>query len=449
MNITIQRHFVSIIYFVNLIGASALAMGDRGEIDARLAGQYFREARAICNRDAGQLWGVSVCGPMLFVDPGSRAVVANQPDQDGLLRKRDGVFAGRFPTDKIIANTATRWAGTDWAMILWPLPHDERSRGRLMAHEAWHRVQPGLLRKVKMDPAPSASNSPNSHLDTRDGRVFLQLEWRALEAALPAPGQQRYTCVEDALVFRAYRRSLFPNSAAEERGLELNEGLAEYTGIRLSTKSDREAINDAVAGLRQGVQRETFVRSFAYASGPPYGLLLDDAAPGWRKALTVADDLGDLTRSALSIVLPAELQDEAHDRAKRYDGEQLAADEAERETTRQRRLARHRARFVDGPILVIPLRGANVQFNPGNLQPFGDLGTVYPTMTLTDAWGMLTVTKGALLNTGWSEVRVTAPKATTTLPIKGDGWILELKKGWALQAGTRTGDYFLVRSTGG
>jgi hypothetical protein len=231
--------------------------------------------------------------------------------------------------------------------------------------------------------------------------------------------------------------------------LELNEGLAEYTGIRLSTKSDREAIDDAAAGLRQGTQRETFVRSFAYASGPAYGLLLDDAAPGWRKALTVADDLGDLTRLALSIVLPTALQDEAQHRAKQYDGEQLAADETERETARQRRLAQHRASFVDGPILVIPLRGANVQFNPGNLQPFGDLGTVYPTMTLTDAWGMLTVTKGALLNTGWSEVRVTAPKDATTRPIKGDGWTLELKKGWVLQAGKRTGDYLLVRSTGG
>ncbi len=89
-----------------------------------------------------------------------------------------------------------------------------------------------------------------------------------------------------------------------------------------------------------------------------------------------------------------------------------------------------------------------MQFNPGNLQPLGDLGTIYPTMTLTDAWGFLTVEKGALLNTNWSELRVTAPKNTTARPVKGDGWTLELKKGWKLQPGKRTGNYVLARSTG-
>lgn len=292
-------------------------------------------------------------------------------------------------------------------------------------------------------------NTSNSHLDTRDGRIFLQLEWRALEAALRKPVPDRRSAVEDALVFRAYRRSLSPSAAAGERDLELNEGIAEYTGVRLSTQSDREAIDDCVAGLGRGTQTETFVRSFAYASGPAYGLLLDHAAPDWRKALASADDLGDLLRAALSIVLPTALKEEAGQRAKRYDGEQLMADEAKRDTARRQRRNRYRARFVDGPVLVIPLKAPSVQFDPRNLHPFGDLGTVYPTMTLTDAWGMLTVTKGALMNTNWSEVRVVAPKDTTARPVKGDGWILELKKDWMLQPGKRTGNYVLARSASG
>ncbi len=447
MNDGLWRRVRIVICIVCLLRASPLVVADEAEIDANLARRYFDEARTISDADAGRLWGVRVYGPMLFVDPASRAVVANHADQDGLLRERDGVFVGRFPADRIISNTPTRWAGTDWAMLVWPLPEDGRSRGRLMAHELWHTVQHKLLHRAEKKPVPPASNSPNGHLDTLDGRILMQLEWRALEAALLAKAAGRRAAVEDALVFRAYRRALFTNAAADERGLELNEGVAEYTGVKLSTRSDREAIGDAVAGLRQGAQRETFVRSFAYASGPAYCLLLDDAVPKWRKALTVADDLGDLLRAAHSIILPTELKDEAGQRATRYDGERLKADEAKRDAVRQQRLARHRARFVDGPVLVISLKSPNVQFNPGNLQPFGDLGTVYPTMTLTDAWGMLTVTNGALLNTNWSEVRVTAPEDITTRPFKGDGWVLELKKEWVLKPGKRSGDYVLRRST--
>ncbi len=447
MNAKMRCHALNIICTVNLVSASALAVSERAEINLNLAGQYFQEARAVCTRDAGRLWGVSLCGPMLFVDPVSRTIVANQADQDGLLRKKDGLFVGRLPADQLIANTPTRWAGTHWAMIVWPLPQDQRARGRLMAHELWHLVQHQLLPGVQTN--LGMPNTSNSHLDTREGRIFLQLEWRALEAALRREEPDRRTALEDALVFRAYRRSLFPSAAAQERSLELNEGLAEYTGVRLSTKSDREAIDDAVTVLRQGTRRETFVRSFAYASGPAYGLLLDHAAPDWREAQTLAADLGDLLRAALSIDLPTALKDEAGQRAKRYNGKQLMADEAKRDTTRQERLARYRAHFVDGPVLIIPLTHPSVQFNPGNLHPLGDLGTVYPTMTLSDAWGILTVEKGALMNTNWSEVRVTAPKDTTARPVKGDGWILELNIDWMLQPGIRTGSYMLARLSGG
>jgi len=46
-------------------------------IDTRLAERYFREAKEIAADDAGTLWGVSLDGPIVFVDPDSRAFVAN------------------------------------------------------------------------------------------------------------------------------------------------------------------------------------------------------------------------------------------------------------------------------------------------------------------------------------------------------------------------------------
>ncbi len=436
-----------VLFIVTSLPSSYAAAGDRG-IDERAAGRYFEEARLACARDDGRLWGVSLCGAMLFMDPQSRAVVANQADGGGALEERNGVFVGSFPKDRNFANTATRWSGTDWATMVWPLAQEKRARVRLMMHESWHRIQGAAVARRKGSGASGAGSDSNAHLDTRDGRILLQLEWRALEAALRSDGSKCREGVEDALTFRAYRRSLFPNAATAEAALELNEGLAEYTGVKLSTVSRREAIEDAVSGLWGGPQRETFMRSFAYASGPAYGLLLDAVVPDWREGVAEGDDLGLLLAKAFSISAPVALKEAVAARSGRYDGVPLAEAETRRDVVRQERLAKDRARFVEGPVLIIRLSQPNVQFNPGNLRPLEDLGTVYPTMTLKDRWGTLTVSDGALLNTTWSEVRVPAPTVAVGRPVRGEGWTLELKPGWIVAPGARKGDFRLGRSRG-
>ena len=90
------------------------------------------------------------------------------------------------------------------------------------------------------------------------------------------------TATHEALIFRAARHAQAGETGAEqERALELNEGLAEYTGVKLSGAVDPH--RDVAATLRAAEQADAFSRMFAYASGPAYGLLLEDAAPGWRE----------------------------------------------------------------------------------------------------------------------------------------------------------------------
>jgi hypothetical protein len=304
-----------------------------------------------------------------------------------------------------------------------------------MIHELWHRVQAGLGFPM--------TSPENAHLDSLQGRVQLQLEWRALRGALTSAGAERRSAIEDALLFRACRRQIFPAGALEERALEMNEGLAEYTGVKLASASDQRAREWAARKLHEAESTPTFVRSFAYASGPAYGLLLDETAPGWRKALKASDDLGTLLAAWLSVHSPTDLEKVAEARANSYDGDKLRAAEAAREAARQRRLAEYRSRLVEGPVLIIPLRKMNVQFDPTNLQPLGDLGTVYPTMRVTDLWGILTVSGGALLSPQWTQIRVPAPRDPRARPLEGDGWTLTLEKGWALAPGERAGDYVL------
>lgn len=405
-------------------------------IDTTLASKYFQEARVLCRRDNGKLWGVSLCGPMLFVDRKTRTIVANQSDPEGTLTRSGSVFVGALPAKVNIANTAIDWAGLNWTMIIFPLPEDKYRRANLMAHELWHRIQ--------KDIGFPGSGAANNHLDSRDGRVWLQLEWRALAAALTARGKQRRQAITDALLFRAYRRMIFPQATAEEREMEMHEGLAEYTGVRLSGNSNRNLY--VVDGdLKEAANKETFVRSFAYASGPAYGVLLDDTGKNWRKRLKKEDDLGVVLQQTLAIKLSRDIKEAAADRARIYDGDQLKASETERENNRQQLVAAYRAKLVAGPLLVIPLQKMNMQFNPGNLVPLDSLGTVYPDIRIVDVWGVLTVSKGALMNSTYSRIYVSAPDSLSASPIRGEGWTLELNADWTVAPGERKGDYVVQK----
>src|SRR5204863_4775129 len=108
------------------------------------AAQVFAEARAVSERDGGRLWGKSLYGPMLFVQPVTRFVAANQADPGGLLKPVGDVWTGKLPAGIPIANTAVDWSGARWTMVLWPLPSDPADRARLLAHEMFHRIQPDL-----------------------------------------------------------------------------------------------------------------------------------------------------------------------------------------------------------------------------------------------------------------------------------------------------------------
>lgn len=410
-------------------------------IDESLAAQYFQQAESICAKDNSTLWGIKLCGPMLLVDPSTRSIVANKIDGEGNLTKKGNVFVGKLPDKINIANTAMTWAGVKWTMIMWPLPSNDRARARLMFHELFHRVQDdlGLL----------ASSPANGHLDRLEGRIWLQLEWRALAAALSKIGDESRNAIEDALIFRAYRRSLFPNSDATERGLEMNEGLCEYTGVKLRGTPDEESIAYIGRQLESAEQTPTFARSFAYASGPPYGFLLDRTKTEWRKGLKPTDDFGVLARKGYSIKVPANIKQEAEKRAFKYRGAELRAAETERDAKRRKQLAVYRAKLIDGPLLILSFGAeASYSFDPNNVESLDDIGTVYPTMRVSDTWGILEVTSGALMihdPKRGSRVQVPAPADRTGRRIQGEGYTLELHDGWTIVPSERMGDFVVSR----
>ncbi len=411
-------------------------------IDRQLAKEYFQDAQAASAHDHGELWGQELYGPILFIDPQTRAVVANQADGEGKLAPRDGVYEGKLPPQIVPANTAIRWAGVDWTMVLWPPPEFRQARVRLLMHECFHRIAPRI--------GLSGADASPSHLDTRQGRIWLEMEWRALEQAMWLEVPARRQAIANALSFRLFRRSLFPGAAAQENTLEMNEGLAEYTGVKLSTSSPREFAMVEDGALRAAPSRHpNFVRSFAYVSGPAYGLLLDAAGAPWRRRLTPQSDLGALLARAYGIELPGASEAEAVRRAESYDGKEVIALETQRDRDRQARLAEARKRFIAGPVLVLPVDAQFAYgFDPNHVVSVDESSTVYEGGQVSDVWGILRASGGFLIVRGANRVlrvQVPAPVDAKERPLKGAGWTLELTSGWSLEPGPRAGDFTLRR----
>ena len=403
---------------------AGLARPAASQVDQQRAQEFFREARALCERDGGRLWGVSVCGPMVVADRRTGTIATSEPAP-----------AEARPRLLGIVNAPIQWGGATWGAYVWDdvVNRTPRERNALLLHELFHGVQPRLGLR-----APALATE---HLDAADGRYWLRLEWRALARALRDSGAERTRAVRDALAFRHARRALYPKSAEDERAQEIMEGLAAYTGTALAAESAAAAVASALDLLAKAEAEESFVRTFAYKTGPAYGLLLDASSPGWTRRITGSDDLGALLMRALD-VRPAT---DAMASAARYGGAELRASERRREEQRRERLAELRRRFVDGPVLRIPGGGSGMSDSRGAVVIPGE-GTVYfGPYRASGSWGALEAEQGVLVASDGGSRRLAAPARPDGATIAGDGWTFKAAAGWVVREGARRGDYEVVR----
>src|SRR5829696_142104 len=228
------------------------------QVDRQRAQTFFKEAQELCDRDGGRLWGVSICMPMVIGDARTQTFATSQTPPDAPRPRLIGILMGPI-----------QWGDSKWAALVWDMVADQPPaiRNSMFLHESFHIVQQrlGLL----------VSTVAAEHLDGVDGRYWMRLEWHALARALRTSGEPRVSAVRDALAFRQARHTRFPDMVETERALDINEGLASYTGIVLAAHSEADAIARALDQLAGQESGESYVRTFAYASGPAYGLLLD------------------------------------------------------------------------------------------------------------------------------------------------------------------------------
>jgi hypothetical protein len=191
------------------------------------------------------------------------------------------------------------------------------------------------------------------------------------------------------------------------------------------------------AAVKRRAGETSFVRSFAYVSGPLYGFLLDGSGPDWRKHMTKDTDAATLLGQRLKV----SPRPDAVRIAQKYDGATLRAAEDERERKRTAQITAWRRTLVDGPVLIVDVKGASITFNPHHVFPVSETEVVYTSCEYIAEWGTLTVegdTPLLLKNGTQARVSLASGGGDHT---RGEGWTLKLNEGWSLVAADRTGDF--------
>jgi hypothetical protein len=286
---------------------------------------------------------------------------------------------------------------------------DADVRQQNMLHGLFHRIQPEL------EFMQGNSDGFNEHLDTLEGRVWMQLEWRALRRAVESSGSDRADAIADSLAFRSERRRRFPGAADNERRDEIREGLASYTGVAAWANSPADAHRAAASALAGAESQASFVGQFEAASGPAYGVLLDDLMPGWRRQLRGTSDLGDLLASATNRPPTTDVAGAAA----RYDGAALRTAEEARDRAQQVRVTELRRRFVDGPVLTMPAEGSGTSDTTGSVGIPGAGTVFFRNFTLSAQWGRLNANGGVLRAADGATLSYRLPGRSKGPPYRG------------------------------
>lgn len=382
-------------YYVVLVLILCVSCSQSNSNSMEKAAPCFENLKKVSDADKGKLWGKTLYGPTMFVDVQTRNLVANQQNKENSFEQKGDLFFGQLPEDIIIANTSISYCGEDWTCVIWDGSRDLLTSTQLLIHESLHRIQDEIG-------LPSCGSS-NQHLDETEGELLLKLELGILKDLLQNDSKDLTEGLCDAMTVRKYRQTMFPNG--NENQFECHEGMAEYTAFKLlPLDNDNEAIRKGLvaAAITKGMDGSGFGNSFAYLTGPAYGLLIDEMIPDWRNGIRSGKTIPDVISTEVAI--PDTVENAEIERiSARYNLTEYLNKERSRLEARDKEDAELRDRFSESKWLVIPNDNINFGFNPSErLVAYDTIGVICNTMQLRGSFGTLEVGNGIMRTHNWS-----------------------------------------------
>jgi hypothetical protein len=270
----------------------------------------------------------------------------------------------------------------------------------------------------------------NFYLDELQGSVLLKLEFLALISALNAYGDF-LEHLQNALTVRAYRQSVFPDN--NEDLFEIHEGMPENTGFKLCGLESSISRKIVAKQLELALDKEGLANSFAYLTGPAYGLVLEQLDKNWLAGVKSGRSIPKIGVSLLPGIISADtsaLKASVDLIVDKYGAHEMIENEVARFETQEALIAEYKQKFTQGDILLIKNDKIQFSFNPQEKLVPVENGVVYKTMRLTGEWGVAEVRNGIFRTNDWQLFILTAPTSAKLGSIDEADYNLMLNEGW-------------------
>lgn len=396
----------------------------------------FKEVKRICDNDGGELWGENLFSKAILINIDNRFFVANDSLPIDNCARKGMYFIGYLPNIYPMANSTLKVGSKKYASIRYSDKNefDTLLYIRTFIHEMFHVFM-------------SSNNYDNvtynnPHMDTRDGRVYLQLELLALKKALISNGVNRKEAIKEALCFRNKRQSLFPNSKANENNFEIQEGLAQYTEYSLAIFSERERMSTLLNSIDRLIKETSYIRSFGYETGASYAFL-NDISNDWRKTVFIENDLSKITMNLYGVNDTEVDKSNLSIYIKNYDYKSILLKEDSIEGAKEIFKLNIIERFNNGVLLVADLEDNSFSIISNMIQ-LDSTSTYFPYIKLTGKFGYINSKNEAIINWLKNEVYFLLENIIVeNNKTNSNDIVVDINKGWGIEKRDR--QYKLVK----
>lgn len=406
------------------------------------------KAKRLLIADNGQLWGEAIwTDNFLVLDPENNLYSIHPfPGSTG---SDSSLYTAKAPPNTLSqTNSVQPYNGKDYAIITTGYLADSSAT---IIHEMFHVLQ---YSKVKL------SGDAIPYLDNYDARQWLRLEYAALKNALQASREKRSLklirqMLEDALRYRKLRQSAYLSFLEKEIQIETLEGMANYTGYRLSSFPDK--YERAIHEINQRELADTYTRPFPYATGLAYGILFDHLGLKWKTGLDHTYNFLDIYEKLAGKIDTADRLVTASNARSNYT--EIHRQELNRKEENEKRIRYYTDMLINQPTLTVKLVNDtfSCSFNMNGTMTLEDKGTIYSRIKGEDRsgknFGSFSTIDGKD-TLGFAGILGSADRRKFVFPlpisiegniIKGEFYEIRLSDGWKVQKMNGKGDMEVVR----
>lgn len=395
------------------------------------------EVNTLLSNDNGKLWGGNIWHTDFLVLDFDNTIYTLNP-LSGFKTTDSILYYSKMKKNELsFTNSVQEYKGKKYATILSSYLKDN---GATLIHELFHTLQ------FKHE---EFNGNPVSYLDNYNARQWLRLEYEALRLTLQSINNKENSRkiklhLNDALIFRKLRQAKYKEYLKNELELETLEGLANYTGIKLSGIENK--YEEAIDQINEREAAETYTRPFPYATGPAYGLIFDYLNIDWKKGLDVIYNFLNIYETKIIKKEIALTNTHISQAKKRNNFEKIHQEELSKKTNQEDLINFYTKMLIDSPTISVTSIDEKYgrMYNMNGTISLDKDRTIFSSIKGTaksvEDFGSFHIKNGELGKTGilgtWIgdilKFTFPLPKRIEGNKIIGEFYELELNKGWVI-----------------